>query len=75
MTALSKLCSERLPAMSWTRLKTSGSPFFKTPGRFARLVHFMAEDFMSTEVLYTLEKNAWCSEVYFKLAYERTFMN
>ena len=26
--ALSKLCPERLPAMSWTRLKASGNPVF-----------------------------------------------
>ena len=30
ITALSKLCPERLPAMSWTQLKTSGNPVFKT---------------------------------------------
>ena len=34
VTALSKLCPERLPAMSWIRLKTSGNPVFKTPGRY-----------------------------------------
>ena len=32
--ALSKLCPERLPAISWIQLKTSGDPVFKTPGRY-----------------------------------------
>ena len=32
--ALSKLSFERLPAMCWTSLKISGSPVFKTLGRF-----------------------------------------
>ena len=31
--ALSELSFERLPAMCWTRLKISGNPVFKTPGR------------------------------------------
>ena len=32
--ALSKLCPERLPPMGWTRLKASGNPVFKLPGRY-----------------------------------------
>ena len=41
VTALSKLCPERLPAMSWIRLKTSGNPVFKTPGRYIFLVSIL----------------------------------
>ena len=43
--ALSKLSFERLPAVCWTRLKISGNPVFKTPGRFSsQFLDFFALD-------------------------------
>ena len=43
VTALSKLCPERLPAMSWIRRKTSGNPVFKTPGRYISLIRYKTD--------------------------------